>query len=510
MWSKVQRWCILIFSGVFAVIWCWLLPTVAQDFQESKKIGLLALLLVGGLTLPGYLLKKYGAPLFKRRGIWQAGSVCLLAAIAAGLFYMGMELRVNPGWDFGAVYQGAVELTENGVFSEQSNWYFTTYPNNVAACLFLTLFFRIFGGLCDYITLGVLLNVFLILLGLVFLLLLLCHLYGERWAFLGILICALFFPFYMHAPIFYTDTFALPFVTGAFLTYQLRKKDPRFLLLTAFVLAFGYKVKGSLGVILIALLIHIWLQKGKAIEHTKQSLLLLVPFLLLVGFLTVIPGQMSFLDTRDADKNEFPLEHWLAMGLEGSGGYNGDIYWMTASVEGKAEKAAVDRKFIQKKLKEYGFTGMCSHLKEKILFTWGDGVYFAPEKLYRDPLKESPLHAWVLYYGEDYTKTYRYCSAFQMLLLFGILLSVIRNFFDKKSRREIQAMQLAVFGLFLFLLIWETRSRYLVNFVPVFVLLGIDGLSGLPLIAAQSKAFLGKHGRSPDSIPEASDSPDPD
>ena len=37
-------------------------------------------------------------------------------------------------------------------------------------------------------------------------------------------------------------------------------------------------------------------------------------------------------------------------------------------------------------------------------------------------------------------------------------------------------MQLAVFGLFLFLLIWETRSRYLVNFVPVFLLLGADGL----------------------------------
>ena len=37
-------------------------------------------------------------------------------------------------------------------------------------------------------------------------------------------------------------------------------------------------------------------------------------------------------------------------------------------------------------------------------------------------------------------------------------------------------MQIAVFGLFLFLLIWETRSRYLVNFVPIFILLGIDGI----------------------------------
>ncbi|MCI8375999.1 MAG: hypothetical protein HFI29_11280 [Lachnospiraceae bacterium] len=509
MWSKIQRWCILAFSGVFAVIWCWLLLVVAEGFQESKKIGLEVVLLAGSLTLIGFLIKKYGTFLWERKQIWLAGSVSLLAAMAAGLFYMGMSLRVHPGWDFGAVYLGAVELTENGVFSDQSNWYFTTYPNNVAACLFLTVFFKIFGGLCDYITLGVLLNIFLILLGLVFLLLLIRHLYGERWAFLGILLCALFLPFYMHAPIFYTDTFALPFVTGTFLAYQLRKKDARFLILTALVLALGYKVKGSLGVILIALLIHIWLQKGKALEHTKQSLLLLVPFLLLVGFLTVVPGQMSFMDTSEAEKHEFPLEHWIALGIQGSGGYNGDIYWMTASVEGKAEKAVVDRRFIQEKLEEYGFAGMCSHLKEKVLFTWGDGVYFAPEKLYRDPLKESPLHAWVLYYGENYAKTYRYCSAIHLLLLLGILLSVIRNLLDKKSRREIVAMQLAVFGLFLFLLIWETRSRYLVNFVPVFVLLGIDGLQGLPLIAALSKACLRKLRRSPGSIPEASDSPGP-
>ena len=122
---------------------------------------------------------------------------------------------------------------------------------------------------------------------------------------------------------------------------------------------------------------------------------------------------------------------------------------------------------------------MVKHLEDKIQFTWGDGVYFAPEKLKREPVKESALHSWVLYDGRDYQKTYMYCSAVQLLLLAGILLSVLRNFLEKGRVREVQAMQLAVFGLFLFLLIWETRSRYLVNFVPVFLLLGMDGMQGL-------------------------------
>ena len=56
---------------------------------------------------------------------------------------------------------------------------------------------------------------------------------------------------------------------------------------------------------------------------------------------------------------------------------------------------------------------------------------------------------------------------------------VIRNFLEKGEGREAQAMQIALFGLFLFLLIWETRSRYLVNFAPVFILLSIDGIWGI-------------------------------
>ncbi len=105
-------------------------------------------------------------------------------------------------------------------------------------------------------------------------------------------------------------------------------------------------------------------------------------------------------------------------------------------------------------------------------------MYFAPEKLKRDPMKESRLHSWVLYDGADYPKTYRFCSAVHLLLLTGILTSLIKNIWKKGEVREAGAMQLAVFGLFLFLLIWETRSRYLINFVPIFILLGLDGIAG--------------------------------
>lgn len=475
MSERLQKMCVLLFSGGVTLIWLRVWYLAAVSFHETKKISLLAMLLLAGLLVLDVLAGKLSVRLKCEKKFWRGASLTLLFFVAAGLLYAGMELRVYPGWDFGAVYQGAVEIVEDGAFSANSNWYFTTYPNNVAVCMFLAAFFWLFRGICSYLTLGVLLNVFLIVLGLAFMWLLAERLYGGRRAWLALVCCAGFLPFYMHAPIFYTDTFALPFVTGIFLTYLYRKKDDRFLILTAAVLAMGYKVKGSLGVILIALLIHLWLQKEKAEECMKKSLLLLIPFLLLVSAFTVLPEKMPFFDASEKEKNEFPLEHWLALGLTGSGGYDADVYWMTASVEGKEEKKETDRAYIKKMLDNYGKNGLAQHIENKLVFTWGDGVYFAPEKLKREPVKESWLHSWFLYDGADYGKTYQYCNAVQLLLMGGIFLSLLSNFFYKGKTREIQAMQIAVFGLFLFLLFWETRSRYLLNFVPVFILLGMDG-----------------------------------
>ena len=263
MEEKIQKSLLLIFSGVFAVIWAVLWLTAASYMNHSKLVCLLAAALLVLMLLMVYLTGRISRSLKNPGRFWRGLSCVLLLLMAAGLFYAGMELKVYPSWDFGSVYQGAVEIAENGAFSDNSNWYFTTYPNNVAVCMLLAGFFKLFGGLCSYITLGILLNIALILLGMVFTFFLAEKLYGSRTAFLIIFCCVLFMPFYMHAPIFYTDTFALPFVTGTFLSYQYRKKDAKWLLLTAAVLAVGYKVKGSLGVILVALLIHLWLQKEK-------------------------------------------------------------------------------------------------------------------------------------------------------------------------------------------------------------------------------------------------------
>ena len=172
MSAKIQKICVLLFSGGMALVWLAVWCIAAIFLNETKKIGLLALVLLAGFGAVWLLSEKLSARLKNEKRFWRGASVALLLLMGAGLLYAGMELKVYPGWDFGSVYQGAVEIVEDGVFSPDSNWYFTTYPNNVAVCMFLAGFFKVFRGLCSYITLGVLLNVFLILLGIFFLFLL--------------------------------------------------------------------------------------------------------------------------------------------------------------------------------------------------------------------------------------------------------------------------------------------------------------------------------------------------
>ena len=52
-----------------------------------------------------------------------------------------------------------------------------------------------------------------------------------------------------------------------------------------------------------------------------------------------------------------------------------------------------------------------------------------------------------------------------------MLLYLLAGALQKQSRDVLFAARLSVCGLFFFLLIWEARSRYLVNYVPVLLLL---------------------------------------
>ncbi len=62
------------------------------------------------------------------------------------------------------------------------------------------------------------------------------------------------------------------------------------------------------------------------------------------------------------------------------------------------------------------------------------------------------------------------------MILIAMALSIISGAFKGKSD-SMAYVDLAVFGLALFLMIWETRSRYLFNFIPLMIIMAANGIN---------------------------------
>ena len=85
MEEKIQKSLILLFSGVFAVIWITLWFTVAVYMNQSKKICLLALFLLILFLAAAFLTIRLSQRLRNSRRLWRILSCVLLVLMAAGL-----------------------------------------------------------------------------------------------------------------------------------------------------------------------------------------------------------------------------------------------------------------------------------------------------------------------------------------------------------------------------------------------------------------------------------------
>ena len=78
-------------------------------------------------------------------------------------------------------------------------------------------------------------------------------------------------------------------------------------------------------------------------------------------------------------------------------------------------------------------------------------------------------------WGEAKVYFVYFCQAVQLVILGLIVVGGIK-LFQQKSAFEI-VLSIAIFGTFLFLLIWETRSRYLIVALPLIMAVCVYGIA---------------------------------
>jgi len=184
----------------------------------------------------------------------------------------------------------------------------------------------------------------------------------------------------------------------------------------------------------------------------------------------------SILPEKDPDL-QIPWSHWIMMGLRGNGNYYDPDYKLTLAAPADQREEFV-RQEIANRIREYGFSGMLDHLSVKNSFVWNEGTYFSANKVMRDRIATSSLDKYLLFEGPDFYLYGYWCQFLMMVTVSGFLLSAAQMLFGKKETRLLP-FSLCAFGLFLFQMMWEARSRYLFNFLPVFIVIVIVGWTGV-------------------------------
>lgn len=470
------------FSAVFAACF-WglvLLSLLRHDnpFLPLHTVPLLLCTAAWGLLLAllwRHWERRGHAP---RHGVRTVGLLLALYFVLLLAFGLAMQVRPQATWDFPITALAAQELVLGGSLPDVG--YFYRFANNTPLLWLFAAVFRV-GRLLGArrIMPGlVVLNCLCITAGALFLYLAARRLFGREWApfiLCGALLCPAFL---LYAPIAYTDTLTLPFVSGAFwLWLEARRRVlavGRGRALPWVLGAFAAAGAGALLKVTVAILAVAFVLDALLLWPGRARFGWLAAGLALLAVLRVGGATLAQRALPPCDEPGIPYTHWVMMGLHGSGGYYDPDYEATLAHPTYAERAAFTRQEIARRLQAMGLRGFLDHCAAKLAYIVSDGTYYAPSKLDRGPACPGALHRFIIA-GEPYSgMLYYLADAWQLCLLglcaWGAVRAMVR------PERGLTAARAAVFGLLLFLLAWEARSRYLVQFLPLLLLCAGSGL----------------------------------
>ena len=506
-----------IFQGLFFVSFIWIYVSVI--FTNSGDMPWLSALLGVFFLAAGigvaYFCNKIVAK-WKTKTIHIIFSVISIIILGI-LFYFGFSLKASYNWDIDGVYQASI----SSILGNPDTSYLAMCPNNIFLYLVLKGLYKIVYAITGSTSaiFAIILNIILIYITILFIYFIANKLWGAHIGLLTSIICLFFAPFYTYASQYYTDTFALPFVVIPIYLYlcavtterctfdgkqntinkasvnTISKNDDtikkasskKYINLKIYalycsagmILALGLKMKGSVAIILVAIILHLFLSTN-IISFLKKAAVILVSFLIVIfSFNAAVKGRIFSPELQE--QTERPYTHYIMMGLRGNGGYSGEDSDFTASFTTQQEKKAANIEEIKKRIADFGFWGMLNHLTNKAVHnTWGDGTYtLFGEGSVTIPQTDSKLWLFLTAPNEEgantsyYNVFYYYSQGFHLAILTLLMISLGIGIKNGKIDGSL-LFKIVLFGLFLFLLIWETRARYVYSFTPLLLLIASD------------------------------------
>lgn len=389
----------------------------------------------------------------------------------------------TPTWDAGHLSRTVEHFFKYQVIDDME--YMTRYPNNTMLTFILILLRSIpFLGKSNFILLFF--NSLLVNISAIFTSLTIKNItHNNRLAISSYIFLI---PLVVLSPwilVVYSDTFALIFPILILFIYTKNKKDYYDYFFICFLSLFGYYIKPTIIIILLAIVIVELISNfKKIISFRKWDFKIVFRNVLasLLGFLVVISISSSarvyvgYYKVQDV--YEFKLIHFIAMGLneETQGIFNGND--VADSIKYGMDQN-VDK--IKKRLSERTLKEHINFFSKKTLvnyndgsFAWGEeGAFFLNLKKSNNPIKKV-INDVFTPEGKFYKVYLLIAQWFWLTLLFFIPSCVKKN----NSKDEFVVM-LAIIGISIFLTLFEARARYLYCYSPIFIVAFALGITNV-------------------------------
>ena len=401
--------------------------------------------------------------------------------------------KVKYNWDFRWVMDTAKQIADTGSIELTNLNYFKMFPNNIPILAMVTISMKIFfnNEIGAYI-----LNIAAVLISAILGVLVAYKTKGEKLAFNVILLMILCCPFYLYTPIIYSDTLSAMFPVLTLLLWILfkeskqkgnRKKQYIYWILMTISSVIAFLIKPVAAIVLIAIIVDSIFTNEK---NLKFIIITVITFLLMNSIYNIVVTKFFI---RDEKHNNivFPYTHWVMMGLNtpkeqggtsiGWGGYSQEDSILTETQPTYDEKVQTNLKVTKERLLNFGFKGYMEFLKNKFIYVWEDPTFYVLAKIGWDTInKDSLPYTYVL--GEKSQQIFiPYTNIFYTMLILLIAIAIIYDILKHKDQ-NIRIMGISMVGIAIFLLIWEARSRYIYFLIPIFCIMGANGIYELSQI----------------------------
>ncbi|KRN44128.1 glycosyltransferase family 39 protein [Limosilactobacillus ingluviei] len=482
---------------------------LVDDLKTSTNHTVALAILVTMIGIICFLVK-FNAPskLKKIKNLKRLLLILIVVITITWQFNLVFALSGRMGWD--PAITSYVSTNRSLLHTGLSYDYFSYYPNNFLIVAVGRLFWKFlnligYTNYSNFVFGSGIVNYILIDFSILLLYSAIKIFFNQRIAFASSSISLIMIGLSPVNVIPYTDTFAyfigvvLIYLLSKFLETESKKNKIIFMTFLGVIAGFGYYIKPTtliftiaLGLVAVVNLINI--------KRKDWKFLAIVVIAFGSSFISTSFIIKSFQYDNNIikiDKRKtFPVNHFIAMGMEGSGGYSSYDVIENIKIKNPVDRRKFNSDLIKKRLKEKGTLGYLKFLVIKQInntangtFGWGlEGGY-----LY-SPFKEKSVSSLQKIQRKIFMTKGRRNEAspnwnghkllIQMIwvsVLFSTMLSL------RSEELRVQLFKLCVLGGLIFLLFFEGgRSRYLIQFLPFFFTLSGIGIEKMMYLRSKN------------------------